>query len=315
MLNSDMQERRNKLQVILLFVLLSATLSIYWVGQRERENDIDKKKFKNFDLNTIDEILLESAAGNVTLKFNGSRWKVNDEFNADPGMIDVLFATLQQAEPRRPLATSQQDSVAKSLQAQGVKVSLISSGTPHKVFYAGGDALKTQAFFLEEAGSIPYLMTIPGYRVYVSGILELGESGWRDKIVFGFNWRNFQRLELTFPDRREDDFIVAMDDNYFSVQGLTQVDTTKLNDFLDNVSLLSVDEYLSANKTLDSLSERKPFVSILVTDIGRKEYHLKVYPPTNRGGPFYGLINQKQWASFQENKIAGIIRPRNFFEK
>ena len=60
---------------------------------------------------------LNLRTGNVTLKYNGSRWKVNDEFNADPIMIDVLFATLQQAEPRRPLAASLKDSVAEESSA------------------------------------------------------------------------------------------------------------------------------------------------------------------------------------------------------
>ena len=102
--NSDMQERRNKQQFILLFVLLSATVSVYWFNHRAKDGDIDKNIFKNFDLNSIDEISLESSKGKVTLKYNGSRWRVNDQFAADPSMIDVLFATLQQAEPKRPLA-------------------------------------------------------------------------------------------------------------------------------------------------------------------------------------------------------------------
>ena len=310
-----MQERRNKQQLILLFVLLSATVSVYWFNQNEKDGDVDKNIFKDFDLSSIDEISLESGTGKVILKYNGSRWRVNEQFAADPSMIDVLFATLQQAEPKRPLAESLKDSVAESLQQSGVKVSLATTGTVQKSFFAGGNDSKTQAFFLEEGGTQPYIMTIPGYRVYVSGIFELEESGWRDKIVFGFNWRNFQALEMTFPDRPSDNFTVAMKNNYFSVQGLAQVDTTKLNDFLDDGSLLGVDEYIPSTATLDSLAANKPAVSILVTDIGRKEYRLQLYPPKGQSRQFYGLINQQQWALFQQNKVAGIIRARNFFGK
>lgn len=311
-----MQERRNKQQFILLIALLSATVSVYWFGIRpDGENGVDKNLFKNFDLNTIDEILFESEPGNVSLKYNGSRWRVNDQFPADPSMIDVLFATLRQAEPRRPVALSLRDSVAENLRRYGVKVSLKTAGAVQEVFFAGGNDAKTQALFLKEGGDDPYIMTIPGYRVYVSGIFELTESGWRDKIVFGFNWRNFQRLEMTFPGRPKDNFNVALLENYFSVEGLAQVDTTKLNDFLDNVSLLTTEEYLTANDKLDSLGTVKPVVSILVLDIGRKEYRLQLYPPVGPRRRIYGLINQTQWALFQENKVAGVMRPRNFFEK
>lgn len=313
--NSDMQEKKNKRLLILLVALLSTTLAVFWFGQTNDNYEVDKNIFKGYDLKSINEIRLESVTGKVVLKYNGSRWSVNDQFGADPDMIKVLFATLQQAEPKRPLPSSLQDSVAKTLQQNGIKVSLFAAGELQKTFYAGGNSSKSQAFFLVGDGSEPYIMTIPGYRVYVSGIFELAENGWRDKFVFGFNWRNFQRLEVNFPQKPSEDFVVAMDDNYFNVQGLTQVDTTKLNDFLDDVSLLTVDDYVGSNSSFDSLSKVGPFVSILVKDIARKEYLLQLYPSIGNSQQFPGLINSTQWALFQENKIAGIIRPRNFFGK
>ena len=311
-----MQERRNKQRIVLFIVLLCATAFAYWfTSKREKIDDVDKTIFKNFDLNTIDSISLESPKGNVVLTYNGSRWRVNGKFAADASMIDVLFATLQQAEPRRPLAMALRDSVVLNLKETGVKVSLTAAGTVIESFFAGGNVAKIQAYFLDTEGDTPYLMTIPGYRVYVSGIFELPESGWRDKIVFGFNWRNFQRLEMSFPERPSDNFVVAMDKNYFSIQGLTQVDTTKLNDFLDDVSLLSVEDYLMPNEISDSLSGVHPIVSVVVTDIGKREYRLRLYRPIGPGRQWYGLIDETQWALFQENKMGAVIRPRNFFVK
>jgi len=315
LLNSDMQEKKNKRLLILLFVLLSATVAAYWFGQGEDNYEVNKNIFKDYDLKSINEIVLESDTGKVVLKYSGSRWKVNDKFGADPDMIEVLFATLQQAEPKRPLASSLQDSVAKTLEQKGVKVSLIAAGAIQKTLYAGGNTSKNQAFFMDGDRRKPYIMTIPGYRVYVSGIFELAENGWRDKYVFGFNWRNFQHLEMSFSKKPSDDFVVAMDDSYFSVQGLTQVDTTKLNDFLNNVSLLTVDDYIAPNPSFDSLAKVGPLVTILVKDIARKEYLLQLYPPGSKSKQYPGLINGTQWALFQENKITGIVRPRNFFTK
>jgi hypothetical protein len=120
---------------------------------------------------------------------------------------------------------------------------------------------------------------------------------------------------MSFSKKPSDDFVVAMDDSYFSVQGLTQVDTTKLNDFLNNVSLLTVDDYIAPNPSFDSLAKVGPLVTILVKDIARKEYLLQLYPPGSKSKQYPGLINGTQWALFQENKITGIVRPRNFFTK
>ncbi len=310
-----MLEKKNKQQFILLLALVSATIAFYWSGNGGENFAVDKAIFKNFDLTGITEISLESNNSNVMLTYDGSRWRVNDHFPADAAMIDVLFATLQQAEPKRPLASSMQDSVATSLQRNGVKVSLFTAGELQKTFVAGGNEGKNQAFFLDTEGGEVYVMTIPGYRVYVSGIFELAENGWRDKYVFGFNWRNFHSLDVRFPQRPSDNFVVEMDNNYFSVQGLNQVDTTKLNDFLDNVSLLTVQDYVVSNDRLDSLAKVDPVVILLVKDIAQREYRLQLYPPSDKSRQYTGLIDGSQWALFQEGMAANLIRPRTFFGK
>ena len=310
-----MQERKNKRLFILLLVLLSATAAVFWFGRERSQYEVDPTLFKNYDVKGIDEILLESPEGKISLKYVGARWRVNDQFMANTDMIDVLFATLQQAVPKRPVALSLQDSVSKSLKVSGVKVSLRSAGESKEIFYAGGNSSKTQAFFVNENTEIPYVMTIPGYRVYVSGIFEIAESTWRDRFVFGFNWRNFQRLEVSFHEKPENNFAIAMDDGYFGIEGLTKVDTAKLNDFLDNVSLLVVDDYSPTDASRDSLAKTPPVVSFLVKDIARKEYLLQLYPPTGPRDQFRGLINRSQWATFSAKAISEIILPRKFFVK
>ena len=168
-----MQEKKNKRLAIILLVLLGATAAVYWSGGSDNQYVVDKNLFKNFDLKTVDQITLESSNGKVDLKFNGSRWKVNDQFEADANMIEVLFATLQQAEPKRPIANSLQDSTGKAIERDGVKVNLLAEGKSVHIFYAGGNAQKSQGIFKTEEDNQSYQVIIPGYRVYVSGIFEL----------------------------------------------------------------------------------------------------------------------------------------------
>ena len=310
-----MQEKKNKRLAILLFALCCVTVIVFYLG-RDGTVEVDKNIFKDYDLKSIDQIVLESRKGRVDLKFNGTKWEVNNQFDADASLIEVLFATLQQAEPKRPLAASVQDSVSNELKKNGVKVSLHSAGKTESIFYAGGNTQKTQAFFYADGDdSKPYLVTIPGYRVYVSGIFELPEKDWKNKFVFGFNWRNFQRLEATFPQKPSDNFEVAFDDNYFSVQGLAAVDTTRLNDYLDDVSLLTVDEYIDNNVFPDSLSKPSPVLILTVKDIGQRVYSLEIYSPSKKGELAPGLINRVQWAFFDPRKFQNIIKTRSFFEK
>jgi hypothetical protein len=310
-----MQEKRNKRLAILLVVLLGLTASVYWFGQSESGYEVDPAIFKQYDLTTIDEVVLESPSGKIALKYEGARWKVNEKFNANSERINVLFATLQQAEAKRPVALSLQDSISGILQKTGVKVLLRTAGETKETFHAGGNESKNQAYFLKENTNVPYIVTIPGYRVYVSGIFELAESEWRDKFVFGFNWRNFNRLETRFPAKPDQDIVVEMDQGAPVLRGVQEVDTARLNSYLDDISLLTVDDFVPATSSLDSLSKTRPTVTVLVTDIGKREYFLQLYAGNDKSMHYFGIINSDQWARFNKNRIAGIVQGRRFFQK
>ncbi|MEJ7643998.1 MAG: DUF4340 domain-containing protein [Chryseolinea sp.] len=310
-----MQEKKNKRLLILLLLLIGATGTAFWLTAREDRTQTDKHLFKNFDLKTISQITLQKEGDTVNLVYTGARWMVNEKFPADPAMIEVLFATLQQAEPKRPLAATQTDSIGGLLRQKAVKVTLISNGSAVSSFFAGGNNAKNQAYFMQEGESTPYLMNIPGYRVYVSGIFELDESGWREKRVFAFNWRNFRQLDATFPGSKADDFTVSMENQYFTIPGLHVVDTTRLNNFLDDVSLLTADEFVPNTRHLDSLSKTIPILTVLVKDIAGREYTWSIFPPAGEEAPFPALITGGQWAYFHPNKVEGLVRPRGFFGK
>ncbi|MGC3944972.1 MAG: DUF4340 domain-containing protein [Chryseolinea sp.] len=265
-----MQEKRNKMLMLSLVVLVTITAAIWMLRGRTVETDSDRNLFNGFDVKSIDQVTLQSAHGVVNLKFDGSRWLVNEQYVADPAMIEVLFATVLQAVPKRPAPASRQDSIAAVLRKEGIQVTLQTEGAREISFSAGGNAAKTQAWFLRSDQKIPYLMAIPGYRVYVSGIFELNESGWRDKRIFAFNWRlNFKDLQTVYTRNKADNFSVALKDQMLTVQGLNVVDSARLNQYLNDVSQLAADEFVGVNPTLDSLSRTPAVMELSVHDVGR----------------------------------------------
>lgn len=300
-----MQEKRN-IQLLILFGVLSITTAVvYWMGQRTNGFAVDKEIFKVTELENIDEVTLASGNEKVVLKFDGTRWMVNEHV-ADRNMIDVLFATLAQAEPKRPLASSLRDSVSNTLRTNGIHVSLISEGKVMKNFYAGGNTQKTQAYFLG-ADAIPYYMLIPGYRVYVSGIFELGENDWRDKYVFGFNWQNFKTMKVSFPDQPQQDFEVSKENNLFGIEGI-KTDTTRLSNFLERVYLLTVDRHILEPVSL----EEKPIMDISIFALGNLEYKISLFQQEGNR-EYRGLINGKSNAIFSTQKISPLLRGKDYY--
>jgi hypothetical protein len=303
-----MQEKRNK-RLFLLFLLLVLTTAVLVYTQEGREEKFEQTTiFKVEELKAIDKVELRSLQDTIQLSFSGNRWMVNGSEPADRDMVDVLFATLLQAEAKRPVGESKNDSLVQGLQQTGVTVSLFEQGIVEKRFVAGGNATKSEAYFVSEAGQA-YVMQIPGYRVYVSGVFELPESDWRDKFVFAFNWTNFKSIEVKFPSKPTDNFEIKMLDDYFGIEGMP-TDTTRLNDFLDAVSLLTVDKYVSA----DSLQQQMPVLTITVSDIADRQYKLAVYSLSDKGKTAC-YLNDKQAAWIDSRKLARLIRNRDFFIK
>lgn len=309
-----MHQKRNIRLLISLCVLSVLTAALMFFMKQSENQKIDLALFRVEDLKAINKVVLEKQGEKIELTFDGARWKVNDQL-ADRSMIDVLFATLQQAEPKREVSDKLADTLRIELQQQGVQVSLFQSNELALKFLAGGNASKTQAYFTKPGEDEVYVMVIPGYRVYTAGIFELEESGWKDKYVFNFNWRNFQSMNVTVEDSPENSFEIAMGKSYFEVKGLAEVDTTRLNDYIDAISLLTVDYYLTktASQEYADMFATAPGFEIKVFDIGGKSYTLKLFPQQG-GQQVLGVFQGSQAAQFDVRKVAPLLRNRSWFD-
>jgi len=306
-----MQKKKNISLLISFVVLTLLCFVVYWFGHSNTTLQIDDNLFRVDDFKSIDRIVLSSSNQKIELEYFDNRWRVNDQYIADRNLVDILFATFQQAVPKRPIAERMHDSVSLELDKSGVHVSLFAGTELKKEFVAGGNAGKTQAYFKQISQSTPYLMVIPGYRVYVSGILELDERGWRDKYVFGFNWQNFKKLEAKFPGSPKNDFNIIMQDRAPVLDGIVKVDTARLNTFLDDVSVLTVDAFVA---NADILKNGDPIMKIRIEDIAGRSYSVDFFSMRPNSDQFPALIQGTDPALFDGRKLERILKPREFFE-
>lgn len=297
--------------MLLAWVVVATVILLF----RGRNDQVDKEIFKIDNLAVIDRIRFESQGRTVELDFNGSRWLVNTDYDADDQLVTVLFATLQQVEVKRKVAASLRDSIADSLKRMGTKVSLFVGADLEMEMLVGGNAGKTEAYFMSN-DNIPYLMVIPGYRVYAAGVFELDQNGWRDKRIFNFNWRNFKKLTAQFSDPKRKGFEIEDKGTGFDINNTAGTDTTKLNDYLDGVSLLMAKKFIKSgeNKRYDSLLQTKPDVIIEILDLGDNTFSLELYEPIGGDGQVVGKLNGTEGVLFDRQQVLPLQSGRDYFQ-
>jgi len=317
---SNTQRKKNIRLLLTLVLLLLVTVSTYYLGGTEDKVDIDKDLFLIEDVSQIDEVKIRYANGReLHLKYDAGRWVVNGDFVADRGRVDVFFAVINQVKVRRPVSKAQRSEVAQDLKQKGVVVSLFVGGERIHEFRAGGNAAKTLAYFQATApeDNVPYLVNIPGYQSYVSGIFEMEEREWKDRVVFGrVNWANLEKVQVKYPGREDESFDVIYDDRNYVVSQMPKADTALLYDFLDNISYLRVYQYIDLEGSgYEDLVSSGENASISVQDLDQQQVKLRIFPRTADPKYVLGSIDSLTWALFDFKPIKAILVRRSSFQK
>ncbi|MBL7873833.1 MAG: DUF4340 domain-containing protein [Cyclobacteriaceae bacterium] len=312
-----MQEKKNIRLLISLFAISGVCILLIFFGGRNERADVDKNLFKMEDQTQVNKIILSTAGKNqeIEIRYDGTKWIVNNSFEADNQLITVFFATLLQAEPKRPVAETLQDSIAERMQKQGIRVTLFEGETAVKDFWVSGNDQRTETYFQLAGDKTSYLVTIPGYRVFVASLFELSEVEWRDKRIFNFNWQNFKTLKVHFPQQSNQDFTISFANTLFGIEEVAVADTTKLSTYLESVFNLRVDQYnINSTSRYDSLLKTAPVYSITISDIVNRTYQVEVFPPLKGEQVILGRLNENLSAFFSLKQIAQISRKRSYFE-
>jgi hypothetical protein len=312
-----MQEKKNVKRLISLMVLMASACALYFLQQSENQPLVNPLLFKVGDPTKIDRVVLESKSKKVDLHFDGTYWKVN-QFEADRALIDVLFAALAQALPKRPVAAAQRDSINDILNTQGITVSIFEGPELKKQFVAGGNALTRETYFRIDKNSETYLVTIPGYRVYLAEIFAIGENGWRDKRIFDFAWRNFKSLAAAFPSDPSAGFAISRPDMSLTVTiaGMEEPDTSRVNAYLDDVLQLAADQIISRGiPRYDSLAQTRPASTIDVRDIANRTHPLEVFPALPGETLVLGKAHEGDLVLFDRRKIFRVMKKRAYFRR
>jgi hypothetical protein len=303
-----MQRKRNFILLIIFLILLGWTVVYINLEQKQEGLSIDELKFSVTDTASIDQIIITGNEFTNVLSKGSGYWKVNDTYSLDPSMHKVLMSVLNQVRVKRTVPRNDLQKISGDILNNGFKIEIKSSLEPDRVFYAGGNGISLSYFMGED--EVPYIVHLPGYESYVTGIFEVAENDWRDRLIFQTSWLGIKTLDLSYPGNANNNISIRAENNLYTVAGIAKLDTAGLMGFLDKISYFYTDQYIDAGQVeaYDSLKKTKPFALLEVYSLGMDQpVKIEFYPQIPGDNVILGILKDEQMCLFSSNRLEPIF--------
>ena len=305
--------RQRRKNIVLLILSASLLISITLVSNmnpgKSDSLDVDRTKFSIENTIRVNTVIVEHQGVQNSLAFIDGKWLINNMFQADPSKVHLLFATIQQVQIRRPVSQETKTQLGQKIKNEGIIMTFFEDETEVLVLQSIGDTNESTTYFQDEIGNI-YLVEIPGYRAYIHGLLSIEDPEWRNHNLYHrLNWRNLASVSVNYSANPLDGFKIIQGEQQFEVEGLIQTDTTRLFDFVDYISLLEADRYLTKG-TFENLTT---FLEIDIRDVGNRPYIMELFHQKTADSLRIGRMDKEVYFAIPENRIAPLIaKPKDF---
>lgn len=297
--------KKNRFYLIVAGVLILASILIVL----QRKNVFSSQEEKGFkgsifaikDTNLVTKIFMADMRGNkVLLTRSSNGWVVNDSTAALKANVDNLLSTLQNLVIKQTVAKSAQSNIIKMLSTKAIKVDIYQIVPKFKIFgipfftkerisktYYMGEATMDNMgnFAIIEGMKEPYVVTIPGFRGFVTPQFSPYPADWYSHTIFQTKLTRIANVQFIDVENPSESFLVKKEGpRFFSLFDLknnqiTHYDTTKVVDMLSEFrerNYLSIETNLTPLER-DSIIQNQLFKIIILTDIDGKKTELRFY--------------------------------------
>lgn len=294
--------------LLIILLVLAGTFGIL-LNRNEMAGSLEVAEdlFAIADTASIQRIELQQAGGeNVQLlERQGRSWQLNQTHQADRQLMRLLQSVLHNVQVRRPVAASQQEAIRQALQQEGTRVRVYDGQGLRQDFYAGGVEAQQLSYFMQD-GEV-YIMELPGYVNYISGIFQLSEQNLRNKTLYSANHFNLQSVEVRYPAQPEENLRIDFDGSKLEVAGVAQPDSIQLLGYLDLFNGLQAVGFVNAQEypELDSLLQQQPEAHITVSTVQHPDgKRLSLYPTVLENRYRLALLSEEEQAVLLDERLA-----------
>ena len=294
---------KNKKLLGVFVLLLISNLIFLFVGGKSSGVSFNEQKFALMD-----------TAGVSFIKLNDIKlsrgpqglWLVDEEYAVDPNLDRLLFSILNRVRVQKPVKVPQEE---------GIKVEI--SGDQPMTYYVWGNPTKTRTYFSLDGDDEVYQVQIPGYNEYVGGVFELKKDQWRDRLVLNESWRTIQNLQLDYLDEDEKDINIKFDKDFFLVEGVQQLDSNAVVEYLNQFQYFQANEWVSKGRfeQYDSLSTKPVLAKLTIESINYDlPIMLEIYPKLPGDRIYLVMTYDESMFVVDDQRMSQILLQNKDFE-
>jgi Domain of unknown function (DUF4340) len=220
---------------------------------------------------------------------------------------------------KAPVANAAMENIIKSLASKSTKVEIYQNGELSKTYYVGGPTQDQHGtYMLLENSSRPFIMSIPGFRGYLSTRYTTNSFDWRAHEIFNYTYNDIKEITIKNNENSSQSFkAIHNNGNSFKLLNLAtnnelaDFDTVEVKKFMAHFLNVNFDKFLEntgEEYVRDSLQNAIPAFEVSVKDINDKTNTIHCYRRPNYkhlsdddGDEYehdidflYGLINNKK---------------------
>ncbi len=283
------RDMSNKIKILLGLILIEILAIVFSLSMENKQTSLNNNNLQQF-------ALLDSAGisgfvfGNTTLQRNEyGAWRVNNKYPIDAPLLRQLFQLLAKVEIKKPISDDAKKELTEQIKTEGIEVKYLKDGASIQSFKM---IEKNGECHILTNDNQAFVLYVPGYIILLSEVFKMSEGDWREKTVISSRFLGLSKIKVTYTNKPEESFEIEKDSLFFKVQGISQLDTNMVGNYVDAYKSVRVFSFLDKPTIKDSLSKATPYCLIEVDDIDKdKSNSIKVF--TNRER-IYGILGKTE---------------------
>jgi hypothetical protein len=296
-----MKKYRKSIILLIALAILAAFLLFRNTSSSFREKS---NIFAVTDTSTITKFFLADKNNNTVklVRQANNTWLLNDKYEVNPNMVQVMLKTLILIDIKAPVAKSARNTIIRMMAGKSVKTEVYQRVYrinlfnriklfPHekltRTYYVGDATMDNSGtFMLMEGSEEPYIVNIPGFRGFVSTRYSAIEADWRSHSVFRFRVPAIRSVSVKFNEWPERSFMITNQNNQlfsltslFDSRSIEHFDTARVVQYLSQFQNLNYENVLNdmTDAMRDSILSVTPINEIILVDKLGKSHTLKTW--------------------------------------